>query len=581
MNHAGAEARSYPPAVPTATRPRDEALPTWVAVAVIVGLAVVLLAVTSWAGGYGLPRNDDWSYSDLLWRWQETGHLRLAGWESMTLVGQLLLAWPLAAMFGRDAGSLQLFTVTIGAVGALAAFGALRRFVSSARALLAVGLTMTSPLYAPLAVSFMTDVPAFAVQSVCAWMGVRAIDTDGPTRRWWFVASVAVGLFGVTIREYAVVAPAAVVIVFVLQSWGRRDRSSTRTGVAAAVVSTAFVALFIGWRRTWAASLSLQPSMPTSVSDAAGSFGRSTLFTVATIAFLVLPAFAFAPVRQLVRRLTAARWSLVAVASTTIVLLAGAISTWEWSPPLLGPYLDQRGALGNDILPGNRALLLPGPVLRAALLLALAATVLLVGLLVVECVDRLHRASTWRDRCASIDPRALAWLLVVLTVLSLTAAGTSSLPIFDRYVLPAVPFAAGLVLGVQPVRGGLSDRTPQNLARWASVVVFVLAGLLWTVDSAHFDRARWSAGERAVALGYPADRVDAGFEWRNVHRPAGAAPMSPTQRAPEPCVLVTAPQADPARGAVQLFTIDYGHGVLGSETLTAWTLDAPDCPPLP
>jgi hypothetical protein len=101
------------------------------------------------------------------------------------------------------------------------------------------------------------------------------------------------------------------------------------------------------------------------------------------------------------------------------------------------------------------------------------------------------------------------------------------------------------------------------------------------VDSARFDAIRWAAGERAVDLGYPADRVDAGFEWRNVHRPDGDPPMSPSQRDLDACVRLTAARADLGPGWEPLFDVDHWHGTAGRDALTAWASTAPECPQLP
>lgn len=581
MNHVRAETRSYPPAVSPDRPSPDEQQPRWVPVVVIGVLLASALVVTSLGGAFGLARNDDWSYADLLWRWYDTGDLRLGGWESMTLLGQLLLAWPLAAAFPRNVASLQLFTLGMAAVGAAAAYGALRRFLTPARALLGAAVALMGPLFAPLALSFMTDIPAFAVQSVCVWLGAVALTTPPPRNARWFGAAMVVGLFGVTIREYAVVAPLAVLAVFCLQAWGRRDRHAQLASAIAAVGGAVFVAAFIGWRRSWARSLSLQPTMPTSITDALSAFGRSSLFTVCTLAFLVLPVFLFVPVRELLRRLTAARWGLVAVASALVVLVAGAVSTWEWSPPLLGPYLDQRGALGNDILPGNRELIAPTALFRIGLIATLVASILLVGVLVLEGFDVVRRGQDWRARCAALDAQSLAWMLVVGTVMSLTAAGVVGLPIFDRYVLPAVPFAAGVLLAWQPGRRSITARTTANAMRWIGVAVFLVVGVGFATDSARFDAARWDAGERAVELGYPADRVDAGFEWRNVHRPVGEAPTSPSQPDPDACVRLAAPNADLGPEAVWLFEVSYWHGLAGTEQLTAWAIPGTECPLVP
>jgi len=578
MNHVRTEARSYPPAVSQDRTSPDESLPRWLPVVVIGGLVLVALAVTVLGGAFGLARNDDWSYADLLWRWQDTGDLRLGGWESMTLLGQLLLAWPVAAAFPRNVASLQLFTLGMATIGAAAAYGALRRFLTPARALLGASVALMSPLFAPLALSFMTDVPAFAVQSVCVWLGAVALTTPPPRNARWFAPAMAVGLFGVTVREYAVVAPLAVLVVFGLQAWGRRDRRAQILSAVATILTVVFVAGFVAWRRSWARSLSLQPTMPESITDALSSFGRSALFTACTVAFLVLPVFLFVPVRALLRRLTAPRWGLVVVVSAVVVLVIGAIATWEWSPPLLGPYLDQHGALGNDILPGDRAFIAPAAFFRLALIATLVGTILLIGVLALDGADLVRRGRDWRARCAALDARTLAWMLVVGTVLSLTAAGVAGLPIFDRYVMPAVPFAAGALLAWQPRRQKITAPTAANAWRWAGVAAFLVVGLVFATDSARFDATRWQAGERAVELGYPADRVDAGFEWRNVHRPAGETPTSPSQPDPNACVRLAAPGADLGPESVALFTVDYWHGLAGRESLTAWAVPGTDCP---
>jgi hypothetical protein len=566
--------------VPVDARPRVPTVARWAPFAVVV-LAVVPLVIGAASGALGLVRNDDWSYSEVLWHWQDTGDLRLQGWVSMTLVGQLVLALPVAVTLPRHVAALQVFTVVVGMVGTLAAFATLRRFLSPSRAVLAVAMVVLGPLYGPLAVSFMTDVPAYAAQTVCLWCGVRSLES---ARRGalWFAAALASGLFAVTIREYAIVAPVVVVSVFGGRAWGRRDRAALTTAVIGAAFGAIFVVAFIGWRRTWAHSLSLVPSMPSSIGDAASSFGRSILFTLVTLTFLVLPALAFLPVRELLGRMTSTRWGLVATTSGAVVLVAGAIATWEWSPPLLGPYLDQRGALGDDILPGTRPFLLSPWLLRSLLVVTLLATVLFVGVLATSRAGFAGRPRDVRASLSSWDARSVAWLFVVLTVVLVTAAGSVDLPIFDRYVLPAVPFAAGLTLGWRGDHTpGLTTGTPAGLARWSVLVAFVALGLVWSVDSARFDAARWAAGEHAVELGYSADRVDAGFEWRNVHRVPGTSAMSPSQPLAEACVRLTAAGADLDGAWVPLFTTSRWHGTSGGDPLTAWARAAPDCPPLP
>ncbi|MGZ4759404.1 MAG: hypothetical protein ACXV95_10130, partial [Acidimicrobiales bacterium] len=64
----------------------------WAPALLIVALGLVPLVLASHYGATGLVRNDDWSYSEILFRWADTGHLQLNGWVSMYLIGHLALA---------------------------------------------------------------------------------------------------------------------------------------------------------------------------------------------------------------------------------------------------------------------------------------------------------------------------------------------------------------------------------------------------------------------------------------------------------------------------------------------------------
>src|SRR5690606_32572100 len=128
------------------------------------------------------------------------------------------------------------------------------------------------------------------------------------------------------------------------------------------------------------------------------------------------------------------------------------------------------------------------------------AAVALVALLVLTAAQ-FGPGGSWRARCASLEAHALVWVFVVLTIGSLTAAGFADLPIFDRYVLPAVPFAAGLVLAWRPRAAPVTSLASAGPLQWVAVAVFAALGLVWSIDAARFDATRWHAGEHAVQLG--------------------------------------------------------------------------------
>src|SRR6476646_5293654 len=77
---------------------RTETSRSWL-VALVVALALAPIRVSVAFGAVGLERNDDLAWAEILWRWEHSGQLRLIGWPSMSLIGRLVLAWPVARIF--------------------------------------------------------------------------------------------------------------------------------------------------------------------------------------------------------------------------------------------------------------------------------------------------------------------------------------------------------------------------------------------------------------------------------------------------------------------------------------------------
>src|SRR6476619_7498873 len=156
----------------------------WILSIGVVGLAVPL-AIAAHYHALGIPRSDDWSYLVTEFRWISTGRLSFNHWVSMSLVGQLVLGLPIATLLRRDIGALQVLTAGLGFVGLVAVWiGARRIGISPARAGLLALTIAVGPLWGPLAVSFMTDVPTFAASSVAMSLAFVGL-TRRPTRLPW------------------------------------------------------------------------------------------------------------------------------------------------------------------------------------------------------------------------------------------------------------------------------------------------------------------------------------------------------------------------------------------------------------
>ena len=124
----------------------------------VLGLVVPLL-IARHTGAYGIPRGDDWSYLQTLFRWVDHGRLDGNHWVSMTLIGQVAVAAPVVAIFGRDIGAVQVTAAVMGLIGLVSTYWLGRQIVGrGAGAFIALSMAV-GPLWGVLVISFMTDVP--------------------------------------------------------------------------------------------------------------------------------------------------------------------------------------------------------------------------------------------------------------------------------------------------------------------------------------------------------------------------------------------------------------------------------------
>lgn len=536
---------------------RSVALVTVLAVAVPVVITVVF-------GSFGHPHNDDWAYQEILDRWASGGGYVSNGYETTFLAGQLAVAWPVAKLFPGSFTALQTLTIGLGLVGVLALWWTLRRFLSPGRATLAVVLMTVTPLWAPLAASFMTDVPALAAQVVCLALGAAALGAGSRSTRIGLVlGAMAAGLLGATIREIAIVAPASVLGVLVLRAAARRDRRELVGLVASGLgFAGAFAILFV-WRRSLPNTYELEPQLTSDI----GEWGRSAMFLLVTLAFLVLPAMAFVPWRALRDTVTRRPWRTVVAGGALAALLVGVVTTWVFVPPLLQQYVDQRGATEPPALPGEWGLLLPTTVFKALLAVVMVTA---IGLVVIVATSSRELApdGLGRSTFATLDTRALVWFYVVVHFAALVLSGVAVGLLYDRYLIGIAPLTVGLMLawrgrGALPLFASGRRRAGQAVA----VGVFAAIGLYFSANTAAFNDARWRAGAYAVALGHRPDRVDVGADWRNVQRPPGSAVVTNRAAVEEKDYCVTAVMGGPTVGALAVVEPTWPFGSIGEIVL--------------
>lgn len=509
--------RSAPPDAPDA-RSRTFDL-VWVVVLLALIGVVLPLAVASHYGALGIPRSDDWSYLLTMYRWLDEGKLTFNGWVSMTLIGQVLMAAPIALVVGRDITPVQVSTTLLGLVGLLGVVWIGRQVVRPAWWAVFVAATIAvGPLWGPLAPTFMTDVPAFTLQMLSLSAAILAF-RGRPLSVRWLVVSVALGFVGVSIRQYAVIPVIAVLLVAGIVAWNAGDaRLKRAVGIVAGVFFVATIAL-LAWWSGLPDSKSLTPTTPdvhlvsaTLIKDA--GFLRLT-------GLLLLPVIVLAGPVTIVRRAWAASANLTTALSGLLALWLAVMYFRVQRTPFVGNYVAREGVLSTDVLAGNRPDVIPHALFDLLVLVGSIGGIIVVLAAVPFVMDVPHRIRA-RELRPTEPIVAVLGLVIAGFAVAYSLAIVTGLPVYDRYALPVLPLVAFLVL-----RSTRSDvraaRTAQPRRLWAGVAIVLLAvlGLAYTVESASFDGTRWKVSEMATKAGYRPLQVGGGFEWLSYHREHG------------------------------------------------------------
>jgi len=570
------------------------------------GLAAAAVLGLSWAlsgaaGSAGLPRTDDWAFARVAVELHRSGAFHLVGWGEMSLVGLAVWAQPWLWAFGDHQWALDLAGGALVGAGIVAGYLLARRALSRPGAVVVVLSVALFPGFLRDASSFMTDGPAFGVQAACLLAGVAALGAGGRRRTVLSWTALALGVFAFAIRELAVAAPLAV-LAAEAGSPDRRLRSLlARAGALAA-----------GCGAIWWWHRSLPGTQPW--------FGRppwltGSAFVVAagiTTALGLLPALVWSLPRWWRAR---RRWARTG--GMVLGLVACAVLPWYvhdahvgtvW---FVGDYLGRFGMNGDKLLAGMRPSLVPGAPWTLLEVAAVGAFVVVCGLLAEAAAVRLHRRGddvATRATTAGADAgrtrtlHALRWF-AALTGAGLVVATVLNGVLFDRYLWPLV-FAGAVLVMAQPAAtapavaqtpAAIVDptvsrrRAPRRAHAVAGVVLagFAALGVAFAANSDAFDAARWRAGQRLVASGIPAGRVDAGFEWVGAHTTATAdihaARISPERSwwvsmfgLPVSCGVVAASATAP-RGYVEVGTLSWRPELAwGHAELVLYR--APGCP---
>ncbi len=446
--------------------------------------------------------DDDWSYSHVALKLAETGGLHYNGWGSPMLLPQVLWGAAWIRLFGFSFDVLRFATLPFSLGFVLLVYALGRKIGLRSQLALFGSLTVgTSPLFLPLAASFMTEAYACFFTMLCIYAAICSAEARNnfPATLWLWVLAIS-GIVGGSDRQTVWVAPIALIPYLF---WVKRlDRRFALHAVVAYVVCIVSIAVLLTKFSQPYAPLEIpRGELIQFVLHHLPSALAWMMSTVLSCLLVSLPALLF--VSPLWKTLGVARHKASGlISAASVVFLLGVFIAFGLGPfglaPFAGNVLSQSGILyPAQVALGFHPDTLP-LWLRLGLTWGLAFSVITFAYL---CKNK---------NICTPPPRVPAAVFTIFTcayALFLFPGALESF-IYDRYMLPLFPL---LVLSIMLLFQSRVRSVP--MLAWAFLVVFAAYGVATTHDYFAASRARVLAAQTLEKSGIPRTHISAGYEY--------------------------------------------------------------------
>lgn len=431
---------------------------------------------------------DDWAY---IWSAKvlaDTGHVVYAGWGAMILGWQLYLGAIFIKLFGFSFTAVRASIVLLSLISAALLHRIfLRLGIGEWNASIATLSIVLSPIFLPLATTFLSDVPGLIAIELCLYCCLRAVQSssENATIAWLAAATLSNDALG-TARQICWLG--ALVLVPSAAWCVRRRRGVPSAASALWLVSLAFVGGCVVWFNR----------QPYSVHEDLllryhrGQFQQAYFLALAAI-LLVLPVLSgYLVTPQTSRRPTGYAVALVGAAAGCILLLLdhsnGFNEIYRFAAPFLGP------------VPLAIQLIIVG--CASACFFRFAAG--LRGVL----SDPNAPPAFMRNSPGALPARTLLMLFGPFTCVYMLFVVTRG-SLWPRYIVPLLPIFLFFLIWVY-----IGDAPRRRLPILSALVIAALAceAVASTHDIFARENAFLEASDQVLATGVPRSALEGGFE---------------------------------------------------------------------
>jgi Dolichyl-phosphate-mannose-protein mannosyltransferase len=451
--------------------------------------------------------NDDWSYIWSARVLSTSNHVQYNGWATAILGWQLYVGALFIKLFGFSFTILRISTLIVAMITTVVIHRlSVRLGLTERNATLATLTVVLSPVFMPLAFSFMSDVPGLLCITLCFYMCVRAAQADSDLKALlWIIFAALVNTVGGTVRQTAWL---GILVVIPSVTWYMRGRRGILIGGAAScLVGAVVVSKFMSW-------FSQQPySIVDNLVTAPATFtafilhaGAAAIRVVLGCSLLLVPILIAFLTRYPVRLIKFRKQGLIAISVLIIILVLQVIRGEDFFRITLpiGNIVGPKGILDLPGILGGRPDVLTRPI-RVFL------TSITFAVLSAYCLCWSNRADLPTCSTAITDSatsRLVSYLFWPFTAAYCILMITRSV-VYDRYLIPLVVVASIVSLRFYQNKYAGRPAIPSVLF----VVLFAIYGVAGMHDTFEMDRARLSAVEELAKAGIFRKDIRAGLEY--------------------------------------------------------------------
>ena len=449
---------------------------------------------------------DDWSYVKTAFVFARTGHIVYNGWATAMLGWAIPWAALFIKLFGFSFTAVRLSTVPLAMASVYLLHASLVRFGITARNAIMGALTLgLSPLFLPLAASYMTDVAGLFCILLCLYLCQRALAARcNRTTILWLACAALTNIAGGTVRQIAWL---GTLVMVPSTAWLLRKRAGVKpVAFLLWIVSVVSVLACVHWFERQPYALPEKIIQGPATGAMLGHMLAELLKAFLCLALITFPILvAWIPVLRSLSRGATTRIAciLVAMAAGSIVL-GDRDSLDHRVMPWLGHVIGTLSIFSStgEML-GGRPVTLTLPMRVGLSLLVIAAALTLVEHLLTKPWRRAGpRAVSLHESLWMLGPFAISYVVFLLprAVYSF---------VYDRYLLGLMPLAIIILLLLHQL--WVAERLPAVTI--VALSLFALYAIAGTHDWFALNRARVAAVAQIHALDVPITFIQGGFDY--------------------------------------------------------------------